>query len=90
MKKKLKRTKRGVINLPFVMFILIFGLVLFITLEYYNIYTHQDFINTELDRNLNLTLNSSVKDSTILKLMRIKLMKILIIISFKIWAVKLK
>ena len=48
------------------MFILIFGLVLFITLEYYNIYTHQDFINTELDRNLNLTLNSSVKDSTIM------------------------
>ena len=35
MKKKLKRTKRGVINLPFVMFILIFGLVLFITLEYF-------------------------------------------------------
>jgi len=66
MKKKLKRTKKGVISLPFVMFILIFGLVLFITLEYYNIYTHQDFINTELDRNLNLTLNSSVKDSAIM------------------------
>ena len=34
--KHLKKTKRGVINLPFIMFILIFGVVLFISLEYYN------------------------------------------------------
>ena len=64
--KHLKKTKRGVINLPFIMFILIFGVVLFISLEYYNIYSHQDFLNTELDRNLNMALNASVKDSAII------------------------
>ena len=53
-------------NKPSVCYVYIDIRILFITLEYYNIYTHQDFINTELDRNLNLTLNSSVKDSAIM------------------------
>lgn len=54
--------KNAFSGLGFVCFIFIFGIITFITMEYYHIFTIKESVDTEISRALNISVDTAMQD----------------------------